>query len=119
MYDYSFFVFPALRAIEGHLKIVLHALNIPLGPKSSFNMFTKESNGVRYKIDQQFHDQISTIKVKKLEDAYNFYYNQRHSLFHWAEQGTPLDQTRLIENLGEARGLITDAFSIIEEYYGV
>jgi hypothetical protein len=118
MFEYSYLVFPALRAVEGHLKITMHSHNIPLGPNSSFSMFRRDPNGGRYRLEESYCNQINnTLKVKNLEDAYNFHQSQRHRLFHWADQNIPYDDTRIIENLGEAKGLITDAFSIIDQYY--
>ncbi|WP_379142560.1 type II toxin-antitoxin system RnlA family toxin [Paenibacillus sp. sgz500992] len=120
MFEYSYLVFPALRAVEGHLKISLHSYNIPLGFNSCFNMFRRESNGGRYRLDEEYSNQINnTHKVRNLEDAYNFHQTQRHRLFHWADQDIAFDDTRIIENLGEAKGLITDAFSIIDHYHKV
>ncbi|WP_017691466.1 type II toxin-antitoxin system RnlA family toxin [Paenibacillus sp. PAMC 26794] len=120
MFEYSHLLFPALRAVEGHLKIALYSYNIPLGPNSSFNMFKRDPTRGRYRLDEDYSNQINnTHKVGNLEDAYNFYQNQRHKLFHWADQNIHYDDTRIIENLGEAKGLIKDAFSIIDLYYTV
>lgn len=119
MFDYSFLVFPALKALEGHLKNALETLGISL-TDNKFSMFKRQHPGKKYYLDSRYHGQAGSVgKVKYFEDAYNFYNAQRHSAFHWADPTAVFDETRIIENIGEAQGLITDALSLIDAYYAV
>ncbi|MEM5686731.1 hypothetical protein AAHB49_08345 [Bacillus cereus] len=43
MFEYGFLTFPALKALEGHLKYVMKENSIPLIEKR-FSMFTKEGS---------------------------------------------------------------------------
>jgi hypothetical protein len=117
MFDFSFLVFPAFKALEGHLKFTLHAFNINL-EKNKFKMFKYNDTRKKYNLDTTYHANIACPnKIRYLENAYNFYNGQRHSLFHWSDPSFSIDDTRIIENSGEIKGLIIDTFSIIDEYY--
>ncbi|UII56248.1 type II toxin-antitoxin system RnlA family toxin [Cytobacillus spongiae] len=116
MYDQSFLVFPSFKALEGHLKIEMHKYSIPL-VKNKFNMFKKDTTGKRYELKEEFRANISDDKRLHLENSYAFYNNQRHVLFHWADQSLPVDETKIIENNGETKGLIMNTFKLIDEYY--
>lgn len=116
MYDQSFLVFPAFKALEGHLKIEMKKHSIDLD-NNRFSMFKKDSSGKRYELKEEFRSNIDDDKRKQLEKSYNFYSNQRHALFHWADPSLATDETRIIENFGEIKGLIINTFQLIDEYY--
>lgn len=116
MYDQTFLVFPALKALEGYLKIELQSHSIPLN-NNKFNMFEKSVTSDRYKLKEEFEHNISNDKKTHLEDSYNFYRKHRHNLFHWADPSAPVDETRIIENYGEINGLLVNTFKLIDEYY--
>jgi hypothetical protein len=115
MFDYSYLAFPAFKALEGHLKIELANNGIYL-EDNRFKMFIKGATMGKYILDPVYHH-VASNKVSNLEDAYNFYNRQRHSLFHWGDPGEIIDDTRIIENLGQAKELIINTFHIINEYY--
>jgi len=115
MYDYSFLVFPALRVLEGHIKLVLTKWEIPM-VKSGFNMFELNDSKRKHCLKSDCAISLSDDKVAYIENAYNFFRRQRHSLFHWSDPSV-IDDTRMIDNIGEAKGLVTDTFKIIDEFY--
>ncbi|MBP0726758.1 type II toxin-antitoxin system RnlA family toxin [Bacillus sp. RG28] len=117
MFVYSYLVFPALKALEGHLKYSLYNYNITLDD-NRFNMFKYDESGRRYYLKTTYHSNVGDpSKIAYFEKGYNFYNKHRHSLVHWADPSSPIDDTREIENIGEARTLIIDTFNIIDEYY--
>ncbi|GFZ87316.1 mRNA endoribonuclease LS [Paenibacillus marchantiophytorum] len=115
MFDYSYLAFPAFKALEGHLKANLEIHGIKM-ENNRFTMFKPEGNMGKYILDPQFQHLVSN-KKNHLEDAYNYFNRNRHSLFHWADPSEAIDQTRIIENIGEAKSLIINTFHIINEYY--
>ncbi|MGG3990065.1 type II toxin-antitoxin system RnlA family toxin [Bacillus smithii] len=117
MFTYSYLVFPALKALEGHLKYCLHNYSISL-ENNKFNMFKFDESRTRYFLKTEHHSKVGDpSRINYFEKAYNFYNRQRHSLFHWADPSLPIDDTRELENIGEARTIILDTFKIIDEYY--
>lgn len=117
MFTYDFLVFPALKALEGHLKMILseHSINID---QRGFEIFYSTDNGQNYILKDSYVDLITCTKKRKyIEDAYGHYNRQRHTLFHWANPAAPFDQTRILESNGQARGLIMDTLKIIDQYF--
>lgn len=119
MYDLSFLAFPGLRALEGHLKLIFSKFNIQL-ENNRFSMYNFDANVGKHKLDEESVNKIGdTNKIKYLERAYGYYNRNRHSLFHWGDPSNPIDQTRIIENMGEVKTLLVDTFQIIDEYYTI
>lgn len=116
MYEYTFLVFPALRALEGHLKNVVLSNNLVL-EGGRFNLFDKSSTG-KYSLK---NENITLVGCSKkcayIEKAYQHISDRRNKYFHWEEDVVGLDTTALIENIGAAKIMITDAISMINEYY--
>ncbi|MGN4616098.1 RNase LS family HEPN domain-containing protein [Bacillus cereus group sp. MYBK71-2] len=117
MFEYGFLTFPALKALEGHLKYVMKENSIPLIEKR-FSMFTKEGSS-KYILHGDYQAGLDAKKINAINDAYTFYNKNRNSIFHWAEVDTaiPLDRTRLIDNIAEARSIILNVFEIVNNYY--
>ncbi len=117
MFEYSFLAFPSLKALEGHLKYIMKDESIPSIDKK-FSMFEKLENG-KYILQEEHKKNLDLGKIDAIHGAYNFYNKNRHSIFHWAEVDTriPLDRTRMIDNIAEARSIISNVFEIINDYY--
>lgn len=119
MFDYAFLAFPALRLLEGHLKYIMKEKAIKL-EDGNFSMFTRTQTGIkRYILQPEFDSKFTSNQKEYVERAYNFYKNNRHSIFHWGDIDNPLgqDRTRMVERLDEATGYITDVFAIVNNYY--
>lgn len=114
--DYTKYVFAALKALEAVLKFNLDKCLIPMS-SNSFTMFDKDSTGV-YILQPTYRSKISGEKAQKIENCYNHYYNQRHTLFHFGIVigGKDLN-TRLIKTKEEANNLINDTLKIINDNY--
>lgn len=113
--EFSMYVFPALRALEGILKYNLNKCNIEM-KKNRFDMF-QENEGI-FELKNEYRSQITTCNILKLENCYNHLYNNRHTLFHFGMilWGTDVN-TRFINSKSEANELITDTLTIIDQNY--
>ncbi|KEQ25185.1 type II toxin-antitoxin system RnlA family toxin [Paenibacillus tyrfis] len=119
MFDYTYLAFPALRALEGHLKTIMTNHRIIL-ENNRFSMYTKVPSTGKYILEANFITTFnSQAKVQYVERAYNFYNSNRHSLFHWGDPSHPVDLTQIIENIGDVKGIIKSTFQIIDEYYTI
>ncbi|MGI1691688.1 viroplasmin family protein [Thermoanaerobacter uzonensis] len=115
MFDYSFLMFPVLRALEGFLKYILglHGINC----NDKFNMFEMKNNNT-YKLSKGYESFIgSADKVKYINKLYNHYNNHRHVFFHWNDPCSYIDDTRLIYDINSARKIIHDTLYYIDEYF--
>ena len=80
-------------------------------------MFDKDTSGI-YVLQSAYRSKISTTNAQKIENCYNHYFNQRHTLFHFGivVGGNDLN-TRLLKTKEEANELIKDTLKIINDNY--
>lgn len=114
--NFTKYAFTVLTALEATLKFNLGKCSIPM-TSNAFTMFDKDSTGI-YVLQAAFKGKISTINAQKIENCYNHYYNQRHTLFHFGivVGGNDLN-TRLLKTKEEANNLIKDTLKIINDNY--
>lgn len=115
MFDYSYLVSPALRALEGHIKYIYKYNQITYNNRSIGSIFNKRDN--IFSLKEEYKQELENNKVEYIESVYNYYHRNRHSLSHWNDVELPQDDTRIIENYGEAIRIIDDTLSIIDLYY--
>jgi hypothetical protein len=109
--DYTALVFPALRALEGHLKALFYSKGFVIG-KEGFGIFF-DYNGLKHFLNLDTRQKIGCSKsCTAIENSYNYYYNHRHSLFH--SEVVPLASS-IIEDRGEAIRMIDTVINIIED----
>ncbi len=109
--DYSSFVFPALRVLEGYLKVLLGKKGVRVGKK--FDMF--DHNGKTFELNLNTKDTIGCTKtITAVESLYNYYNANRHGLFHVE---TVTSATRIIKNKETADSIINEVLSLIEDTY--
>lgn len=114
--EFSMYVFPVLRALEGVLKYNLKKCGINM-PNKRFDMFNKNSSMV-YELKPEYSTNLSIENKTKLENCYNWFYNNRHTLFHFGIiVGNNDFNTRLIYTKAEADKIIRDTLRIIDENY--
>ena len=107
--DYSQYAFPALRALEGHIKYLITQTGITVG--RSFDTFNKDAAG-----NYIFTAHISDATAKnKIETCYNYYKAQRDTVFHFGDILGATDNTRLIATKDEANEIIQKCISLICE----
>jgi ribonuclease HI len=112
--DYSQYVFPVLRALEGHMKYLFGKSGITVASKSPFGMFDVDQASHRYYLPVSIHVQDRSIRAN-LEECYNFYNATRHTIFHYGDILGTTDSTRLIGTKKEADELIKECLRLISE----
>jgi ribonuclease HI len=110
--DYSQYVFPALRAIEGHLKYHLGKSGIIVTSKSGFRVFEKDEASGGYSLPPKVAIDDPSVR-SNLEECYNFFHATRHTIFHSGDNLGPTDSTRIVETKKEADELIYECFRLI------
>ena len=118
MFDGTYLAQPVIRAIDGHLKMIL--LNLEIIPDwkyikiNGYNMFEKV--GAKYKLCSDKYGKATAEQVKYIGNCYTFFNNNRNRLSHWDDPTTSLDTTNLLD-VGRAHDLIKRTLSLIDEYY--
>lgn len=113
--EFSMYTFPALKALEGVIKYNLQKCNIQM-PTTNFSMFDKV-NGV-YKLQTGHSARIGNAYTTKLENCYNHFFNNRHTLFHFGMLIAGTDtNTRLLKTKQEANDIIKATLKVIDENY--
>lgn len=116
--DYSCYVFPALRALEGVMRKLLfdEGYSIEANKNSFSGIFYKDSR-MNYFVDNDFKQRISNSNVcDALELCYNYFVQQRHTLFH-ANDFT--DGSRFISTEAEATQIIEKVVKTIDTAYKI
>lgn len=111
--DYSQYVFPALRALEGHMKYLFQKAGITVTSNQMFGYFNKDASTKVYYLSTST---VGDADLKsKLESCYNYYNVTRHSLFHFGDILGNTDTTRVIETKSEADEQIKKCLTFICE----
>jgi ribonuclease HI len=111
--DYSQYVFPALRALEGHMKYLFGKAGVTIISKQGFCHFEKDAATNAYYLAASVIS--DSVLRHKLEEYYNFYNTTRHTIFHFGDIIGGTDSTRLIERKNDADVLIKNCLSYICE----
>lgn len=108
--EYSMYVFPALRALEGHIKYLISVAGG--NPGRQFGCFGYDRTIIpkRYVVTESFPD---SSKNSSIEKCYNYYKSQRDTVFHFGDIIGQTDNTRLIETKEEADEIIKNCLSLI------
>ncbi|AOZ96232.1 type II toxin-antitoxin system RnlA family toxin [Butyrivibrio hungatei] len=106
--DYSCFVFPALRALEGYIKWLFQKKGVYVG-----NTFNGIFSG--YSLCPAVATQISdSVFQAEIENLFKYYKDNRHIHFHASQV---LVSTKLIENRNEADIIINEVIERIDSSY--
>lgn len=134
-YDFTCYTFNAFRALEGHLRHVLSELGIDFASKldkegkpmpTSFYMFEPDGRG--YKIQASYLSDIESKYIGKsillssyLGQVYESLSDKRNKYFHWEkfEVGVSYDDTLIVGTEEQARALIIECLTKIDEYYKI
>lgn len=108
--DYSMYVFPALRALEGHIKYLIKEAGGNPGRQFSCFGCDKTTNSNRYVVTESFPNKS---KNSSIENCYNYYKSQRDTIFHFGDIFGQTDNTRLIETKEDADEIIKNCLSLI------
>ena len=118
MFDGTFLAHPVLRAIDGHIKMILLAYNIipdwKYISKYGYDMFEKVN--AKYVLRADRCGTASDKQIKYIGNCYTFFNINRNKLSHWDDATQPLDTTKLL-SVEEAHSLIKRTLQLIDEYY--
>lgn len=120
MYVANYLVEPALRPLEGMLKLALLENGFPIRKEDSIqdSFFVFKEKYGKYVVKEQYiNDDHSQKLLDYLCRCYTYYRNYRHTMFHWDNPMEGRDTTRIIKTVEEAATIIRDIISLIDEYY--
>ena len=106
--DYSQYAFPALRALEGHIKYLINQAGGSVG--RTFSQFNKITSSAPYTYVGHLTD---STKKNSIEKCYNFYKSQRDTAFHFGDIIGNTDTTRIIETKEDADEIIKKCIDLI------
>lgn len=109
--DYSQYAFPALRALEGHMKYLIVLAGGT--PGRNFKCFGLDSSvsPARYVLREKFTD---SSKNHCIEECYNYYVSQRNTLVHFGDViNLSSDNTRGICKKEDANEIIKKCIDLI------
>lgn len=108
--EYSMYVFPALRALEGHIKFLITEAGGTPGRQFGCFGYNRTIVPNRYVVTESFPDRSKNGSIEK---CYNYYKSQRDTVFHFGDIIGSTDNTRLIETKEEADEIIKKCLSLI------
>ncbi len=111
--DYSQYVFPASKALEGHMKYLFDKAGVTIISKQGFCHFEKDATTNAYYLPASVIS--DSVLRNKLNEYYNFYNKTRHTIFHFGDIIGGTDSTRMIERKNDADVLIKKCLSYICE----
>lgn len=117
--DYTDLATPSLRAIEYYLyKELINKGIINLEDKGNgFRCFAPvRGYDTVYQLKEAHEGSFSAEELSYINELYNFYRNNRHTLNHWDKDS---ELTRVLETMEEARALIISNLELIDKYYNV
>jgi ribonuclease H-related protein len=117
--DYTDLATPSLRALEYYLyKIFISkAIMDPEDKNYGFGYFeTVDGYDSLYKLQKAHEIHFSSEELSYVNELYNFYRNNRHTLSHWDKDS---ETTRILKTMEEARSLIVSNLELINKYYYV
>ncbi|NFI96011.1 reverse transcriptase-like protein [Clostridium botulinum] len=120
MDDASFLIYPAVRGLEGVIKLILGKYKIDYS-KGFGDIFEYNNETKGYNIsNESYRNKIGSQKrIGYLCKMYTHYNKQRHPISHWNDPYAEIDDTKIIENCSVAQQIIRDTLQIIEGYYNI
>lgn len=112
--DYSGFVFPALRTLEGYLKFLFSQKGILITKKDMFGNYLHQ-RPTGFVLNADAKARITCDKTTSaIEKCYTYYNTHRHGLFHTEVVAS---STRILQTKQSAESIINDVLELIETTY--
>lgn len=112
--DYSCYVFPALRALEGYLKFLFLSKNI-IVDRTFVNFYDYNSSNGEHYLNSEWSTEVNDVKTQTaMNKVYNYFRKNRHVLFHTEQM---LFNTVTLENRQEADLIINEVINLIDSTY--
>ena len=115
--DYTSFVFPALRGLEGYIRQLLRMKGREDGVKKANkigSLFVEDVNKISCLQDFAKLDIQCDDTCHALERAYNFWKSKRHAYFHTDGH---VQMTPIIWKKADAEAILNDTLVLIEDTY--
>lgn len=117
MPDYTCLVTPIFRAYEYYLHRILGGI-MGLDTEqdnggNNFAFFSKNAAGL-YECNSRSRSVLSTQQLNYLNNLYTKYKSVRHPYSHWSVSDV---DTAVITSIDEARNLLNDGITIVDQYY--
>lgn len=113
--DYSLFVFPILKGLEGYIRAIFKHFNVTTDSKDRNIGSFFARNMKRFELNVNTRSIITNITVQdSLGALYTLYSEERNSIFH-VDGG--IINTRIIETREEADSIIEKTINLIESTY--
>lgn len=109
--DYTQYAFPALRALEGHIKYLITKATANQVHRQ-FDAFNKSQQTGKYVLVAAC---IDTSKKPLIEKCYNYYKSQRDTIFHFGDIIGATDNTRIVSDMEKVDEIIKNCISLICE----
>lgn len=110
--DYSMYVFPALRALEGHIKYLITEAGGTPGRQFCCFGCDRSNGSNKYVVTELFPDRRKNGSIEK---CYNYYKSQRDTIFHFGDILGVIDNTRFIKTKDDADEIIKNCLCLISE----
>ena len=108
--DYSQYVFPALRALEGHIKYLITKAGRTANRTFDCLNIDRTAATPRYIVTATLTDNSKKVLI---ENCYNYYKSQRDTIFHFGDILGSADNTRYISSKDEADEIIKKCIELI------
>jgi hypothetical protein len=115
--DYSSFVFPALRGLEGYIRHRLRDKGKATGVKQVNklgSLFDKKNNYIFELFGFAKSDIACDATCDAIEKSYNYWMSKRHPYFHVDKR---IDMTPIIYNKEDAVAIVYETLNLIEKTY--
>lgn len=109
--DFAQYAYPALKALEGHIKYYLLKAGITIISKNGFHCFDKVAG--KYVLTGKH--KLTFDQIKYVEEIYTYYYDNRHTLFHFGDLFGTADSTRMVDDKAIADEIINHCLDLIKE----
>lgn len=106
--EYSHFVFPALKAVEGHLKYLFFKNGMDVTEKGFGEFFEGKSDKGAFILKNP-----KLAYAKEICEAYSFWNAQRHTIFHYGQLFGKIDSTRELKTKADANEIIQRSLMIV------
>ena len=110
--DYAQYAFPALKALEGHIKFLMQKANIHYEGRTIGSCFTPVGNS--FVLGDNILTDNMNLKTN-IEKCYNYYHVNRHTIFHFGDLIGSIDTSRMIETKRESDEIIDTIIKMINE----
>lgn len=113
--DYSIYVMPILRGLEGYLKQIFVAYNVTPIEKGFGSCFNMDQSTLQFSLATKYNTVFGAPKSAQIETIYSYYYRHRHQIFHI--DGTI--STSKILNKNEAAAILDEILDLMDSNYTV